>query len=85
MVGDPFPMAHDDRATPAELPILMLRRVNRTTLFAVNVRRGRPLYGYAGAEDDWFKNPEWLDFVADLFDRKLRRPRPVIRPVRNER
>jgi hypothetical protein len=44
-----------------------------------------PLYGYAGAEDDWFKNPEWLDFVADLFDRKLRRPRPVIRPVRNER
>jgi AcrR family transcriptional regulator len=31
-----------------------------------------PLFGFAGAEPDWFKKDAWLDFVADLFDRKLR-------------
>jgi AcrR family transcriptional regulator len=31
-----------------------------------------PLFGFAGAEPDWFKKDEWLDFIADLFDRKLR-------------
>ncbi len=31
-----------------------------------------PLFGYVGAETDWFKNSDWLDYVADLFDRKLR-------------
>jgi len=31
-----------------------------------------PLFGISGADVDWFKNDEWLDFIADLFDRKLR-------------
>jgi AcrR family transcriptional regulator len=31
-----------------------------------------PLFGFAGAEPDWFKKDAWLDFIADLFDRKLR-------------
>jgi len=31
-----------------------------------------PLFGLAGAEPDWFKQDPWLEFIADLFDRKLR-------------
>jgi AcrR family transcriptional regulator len=30
-----------------------------------------PAFGIASAEADWFKKEAWLDFVADLFDRKL--------------
>jgi hypothetical protein len=51
MFGDPFPMAHDDRATPSGLPIPMLRRVIKTTLLAMNVRRGRLMGRLRGSRD----------------------------------
>jgi AcrR family transcriptional regulator len=31
-----------------------------------------PLFGNVGADADWFTQDKWLDYVADLFDRKLR-------------
>jgi len=31
-----------------------------------------PLFGNVGAETDWFKQERWLDYVASLFDEKLR-------------